>query len=346
MKHWLNELREELQQHDKVVLVTVALIRGSTPREAGAHMIVSDHGFKGTIGGGNLEFKAIDQARDLLSDGDNATLYQDYPLGPALGQCCGGVASLLFETVKATDPWVQQASEGMVTVSSLSGEQTRQVYNSALENVENLLPAKVRVVAGNISEPTELMEEEGYFLERVEDSRIPLYLYGAGHVAHALVSMLVNLPFKVTWIDNRSNIFGTDCPSDVDTKVVENQEDMAYAAPNGAFHLVMTHDHGIDLEITHAVLAENRFGYIGVIGSDTKRARFERRLNARGIDRVVLEKLNSPIGIPEITGKQPGEVALSVAAEMTILYQQIAEEMNETINEADGTVSRMPKQGE
>lgn len=321
MKHWLENVREALAQHEKIVLVTVALIRGSTPREAGAHMIVTPDGFSGTIGGGNLEFRAIDQARDLITDGDDAVLYQDYPLGPALGQCCGGVASLLFETIEANAAWLSFEKSEFVTVSSLEAKIPRQVIDIARDDVANLLPTSVRRAATDMVDTTLLMQEEGYFLEKIEDSRIPLYIYGAGHVAHALVPILAHLPFSITWIDNREEMFDGMQGFDAEIKIVENQETMAAKAPDGAFHLVMTHDHGIDLEITHAVMDENRFGYMGLIGSDTKRVRFERRLKARGIDEAIVDQMISPIGIPEITGKRPGEVALSVAAELTILYQ-------------------------
>ncbi|MDX1737018.1 MAG: xanthine dehydrogenase accessory protein XdhC [Alphaproteobacteria bacterium] len=323
MQHWLDILQQDLKQHDRVVLVTVAYIRGSTPREAGAHMVVSANGISGTIGGGNLEFKAIDQARELLRDNDHAVLYQDYPLGPALGQCCGGVASLIFETVTSDMSWVSDnATEGFVSVLALNGSMGRIVYAPDQQQVDVLIPASVKKQIVEMTETTLLLENEGYFIEKVTDYRIPLYIYGAGHVAHALVPMLAQLPFNITWVDNRADIFKS-ATGGVETLIVSRPEEVPKIAKNNAFHLVMTHDHGIDLEITHAVLQEDRFGYLGLIGSDTKRVRFERRLRARGIDHDHLDRMICPIGIPEITGKSPGEVALSVAAELTILHQEM-----------------------
>ncbi len=328
MKHWLEHLREDLDQHGKVVLVSVALIRGSVPREAGAHMIVSKDGFSGTIGGGNLEFRAIDQARDLLCDGDDAVMHQDYPLGPALGQCCGGVATLLFETVDQDAAWIKSSQDELVTLTSLNGSLPRQILSVSDHMVSDLLPKSVRKHASQMEEPTLLLEGDGYFLEKIQDTNQALYIYGAGHVAHALVPILSQLPFKITWIDNRPEMFKGMKGFNADIQILEKQEKIPKLAPDDAFHLVMTHDHGIDLEVTHAIMLENRFCYLGLIGSDTKRVRFERRLKARGISQAIVDQMISPIGIEEITGKSPGEVALSVAAELTILYQKMAKKIN------------------
>jgi xanthine dehydrogenase accessory factor len=70
-------------------LVTVARARGSTPREAGAWMVVGAEATLGTVGGGQLEYMAIDAARAMLARGDDRQDL-DVPLGPEIGQCCGG----------------------------------------------------------------------------------------------------------------------------------------------------------------------------------------------------------------------------------------------------------------
>src|SRR4051794_30947429 len=82
------------------VLVRIATVRGSTPRESGAAMVVSADSIAGTIGGGHLEFHAIDVARAMLEQG-SASRTMDLELGPLMGQCCGGSLSLSFEPVDA-----------------------------------------------------------------------------------------------------------------------------------------------------------------------------------------------------------------------------------------------------
>jgi xanthine dehydrogenase accessory factor len=80
------------------ILVTVARTEGSVPREVGAWMVVAPAGIDGTVGGGHLEFDAIARARAALAGGQLAQEVR-YPLGPSLGQCCGGVVWLRFERV-------------------------------------------------------------------------------------------------------------------------------------------------------------------------------------------------------------------------------------------------------
>lgn len=84
------------------VRVTVVSARGSTPREAGAQMLVTETGLEGTIGGGALEWQAMAEARRRLADGSGA-VERDVPLGPGLGQCCGGSVRLRFEPADSLD---------------------------------------------------------------------------------------------------------------------------------------------------------------------------------------------------------------------------------------------------
>jgi xanthine dehydrogenase accessory factor len=97
---WVAALADLAGAGRPAVLVTVVRAEGSTPREAGAKMVVAEEGFRGSIGGGHLELKALEIARELLAAGGaGAPLLRDFPLGPSLGQCCGGAATLLFEAV-------------------------------------------------------------------------------------------------------------------------------------------------------------------------------------------------------------------------------------------------------
>ena len=162
-----------------------------------------------------------------------------------------------------------------------------------------------------------------YLVETMEDKRQPLYLFGAGHVGQALVRILEGLPFRITWIDSRADQFPDDTRG-LETLVVEKPEHAVAGAPKGAFYLVMTHDHGQDLEITAAILARGDAAYAGVIGSDTKRARFEKRLKERGINLKEIDNLVCPIGIDGITGKRPVEVALAVAAEVQVTHEALS----------------------
>lgn len=147
--------------------------------------------------------------------------------------------------------------------------------------------------------------------------RFTLQLYGAGHVGRAVVRLLHELPCRVQWIDEREAEFPAEpSPAHVQRLCAEPVEAEVALAPAGAFHLVLTHSHDLDLAITEAVLRRGDFGWLGLIGSRTKRARFVQRLAARGIAPGMLARLVCPIGIPGVEGKEPGVIALAVVAQM------------------------------
>jgi xanthine dehydrogenase accessory factor len=157
-----------------------------------------------------------------------------------------------------------------------------------------------------------------WFIESVERTRTPLFLYGAGHVGRALVSVLSGLPFDVTWIDTSKDRFpsGIREKAGLATLVARDLAAIARTAPAGAFHLVMTYSHPLDLAICHAVLGSGTFAYLGLIGSATKRSRFMKRLRELGHNEGALSRLTCPIGIPNVTGKEPAIIAISVAAQL------------------------------
>jgi xanthine dehydrogenase accessory factor len=245
MAAWLDALAAAERDNQPAVLVTVLAAKGSTPREAGAKMVVSADGLAGTIGGGNLEFQCEAAARNLLASVADGPSTRDFPLGPALGQCCGGHVTVLFEVLRPP--------------------------------------------------------------------RLSIGLFGAGHVGKALIKLLADLPCRVSWIDPRPEALPANLPPNV-TPVRTAQPPQAVAAlPTGSIVLVMTHDHQLDFEIVAAALQRPDLPLVGLIGSDTKRARFLSRLARLGI---ATDRLICPIGLPGIEGKQPAVVAVSVAAQI------------------------------
>ena len=240
------------------VVVEVVAHQGSVPREAGTRMLVSAREVLGTIGGGHLELKAIEQARALLA-GEPAAREQHWPLGPALGQCCGGAVTLRYTPLADSDP-----------------------------------------AAWPRAEP-----------------RFVLQLYGAGHVGRAIVKLLEGIDCRVQWIDERESEFpAAPGAAHVERLCVEPVEAEVRSAPPGAFYLVLTHSHDLDLRITEAILRRGDFGFCGLIGSATKRARFLRRFEARGIAPEAVARLSCPIGVPGIAGKEPEVIAVAVVAQL------------------------------
>ena len=147
--------------------------------------------------------------------------------------------------------------------------------------------------------------------------RFELQLYGAGHVGRAIVNLLASVACRVQWIDERESEFPAQrLPPHIQPVCVEPvQAEVDQAAP-GTFFLVLTHSHDLDMAITQAILARGDFGYLGLIGSQTKRARFEHRLLERGVSPQLLGRMVCPIGVPGIMGKEPEVIAVAVVAQL------------------------------
>ena len=255
-----------LLAREPAVWVTVDATQGSVPRDAGTWMAVFATTVVGTIGGGRVEFEALHEARRLLAGRAATAPVLRYPLGPALGQCCGGVMHLRFEPVTLADA-------------------------DALR-------------------------------QRGAAARAPVALFGGGHVGHALVEVLARLPFAVTWIDSRDGIFPAQLPPQVSCE----HSDPVHGAVDGlaprSAVLVMSFSHAEDLDIVAQCLRRQRragdLARIGLIGSATKWATFRHRLQERGFSADELARVDCPIGLPGIAGKEPEVIAVAVAAQLLL----------------------------
>lgn len=250
--NWINALAQLEQDGTPAVMITVVDEKGSTPRNAGAKMVVSGDAQFDTIGGGHLEYKAIKICRQLLEEGHSQPRLERFSLGASLGQCCGGATTLLFE------------------------------------------PLGTNIVQ--------------------------IALFGAGHVGRALAPILASLPCRVRWIDSRDEEFPETLPEGVEKVVNEFPVDEIAEMPTNSYFIVMTHNHQLDQELTEAILKRDDFDYYGLIGSHTKRKKFEHRLKAKGFSDAQLERMTCPMGIAEVKGKLPAEIAVSVAGEVIAKY--------------------------
>jgi len=147
--------------------------------------------------------------------------------------------------------------------------------------------------------------------------RFTLQLYGAGHVGRAIVELLAGVPCRVQWIDERESEFPAGpLPPHIERVCVEPVEAEVETAAAGTYFLVLTHSHELDLRIVQAVLKRADFGFFGLIGSKSKRARFEARLRERGFDQALLDRMVCPIGLPGIDGKEPEVIAIAAVAQL------------------------------
>lgn len=281
-----------------VARVVVAATQGSVPREAGASMIVTATAVSGTIGGGALEWEAVARARACLAEARDDV--RRVPLGPGLGQCCGGAVTLLTET------WTRGrlgTLQGDVAARPLPGRggdapmAVRRILAAARNGGAAPLPGIV----------------EGWMVEPVSRATRAVWIYGAGHVGRALAGVLAPLPgVSVTLVDDAPARFPDALPDGVTPLVAANPADAVVHAPGDATHLVLTYSHALDLEICHRVLSRD-FGHLGLIGSATKRARFRSRLAGLGHAARQIDRMACPIGDPAL-GKHPQAIAVSVAA--------------------------------
>jgi len=294
------QLSEFIARHGAAALISVHEVKGSAPREVGAHMVVRPDGaFHGTIGGGQLEFLMLDIARGMLKQGRGPARIVDQALGPDLGQCCGGRVKILIETFDRRD---------LDDIAPLV----------AAEDKGGLFDVECRMEAGRVRRELGSQADTGPSTEWREthgEDRTPVLLFGAGHVGRALVLALAPLPFAVRWLDDREDAFPSHVPANASAVRMKSPEaEIAEARPE-SFILVMTHDHPLDMAITAAALRRG-FPYVGLIGSATKRARFEKRFRELGLSQERIASLVCPIGIPGITDKDPAAIAASVAAQL------------------------------
>jgi xanthine dehydrogenase accessory factor len=322
-------LRDLLRRGEACALVTVADARGSTPRELGTRMLVTRERLFGTIGGGRLEHDAMRQARALLAAGGRHAL-EEVPLGPALGQCCGGHATVLIEAADedALD-WLEPLEAGHAGVlASRLDTPARKLLDDAA------MPAALREAAREVLETAKarrvrLSAGEDWLIEPLASDLPQVVLFGAGHVGRALAHALAPLPCRVRWIDGRQELFAEPVPDGVEVVLTDHPHDQVALAADGAFYLVMTHSHDLDCEICEGVLRRGDFAFLGLIGSATKRARFEKRWRAHGVVEDRIARLVCPIGLPDIAGKDPAVIAASTAAQLLVAFEERAAAMPE-----------------
>lgn len=306
---WLAAALECIAAGDKAVLVTVAEAKGSTPRESGAKMLVREHDIVGSVGGGQLELLAIDEARRMIADKAVRPGLMRYSLGPDLGQCCGGAVRLLLEPLGKTDRrWLTQWQSQAASADA-------RLLTTASDGAKNWVDADGGADGARIVEDGKRWRVS----EAVRRRSRPVWLFGAGHVGRALAKVLSELPFEIVWLDSRFDGFPAEIPAGVGHVVAPRLAEAVEDAPAGALFLVLTHSHQLDLDICDRVLARGDFAFLGLIGSATKKARFLSALKGRGHAQTALERLVCPIGLAQIPGKQPMAIAVATAAQLLAL---------------------------
>ena len=249
---------------NNIILATIIKAKGSVPRNENVSMAISSSKQYGTIGGGELEYQVIKESNDLLNNLDCNQKIIELPLGPTLGQCCGGFVKIQL---------------------------------SKFKNGKNLL-----------------LKHD--LKEQIINQNQNLYIFGAGHVANALLSKLDGVGFNIFVIDSRENFISKINTDYVFPILAKDHTIIIKNAPSKSYYLVLTHSHQLDLSICDSILKKNNFTFIGLIGSKTKKIRFKKRLIEIGHDENSIDKIECPIGIRSIEGKEPDVIAISIIARL------------------------------
>lgn len=265
------ELTTFFATNPDAIVCELTAVRGSSPREQGTFMLVGPADLFGTIGGGALEYMVIDHARRLIASG-RAEAAMDVPLGPEIGQCCGGRVEVSLRHVDAA--------------------------------------IRKRLAA----------------LVMAEDAALPhVFVFGAGHVGRALAQILALLPVRLEVIDTRRDELDL-LPRSIASRAVAMPEAVVRTAPRGSSYVILTHDHALDFLIAQEALARTDAPYVGMVGSQTKRARFSSWFKAEGGDAKLLDRLVLPIGQQGLGDKRPEVIAALAAAEIMVhIVQREAE---------------------
>ena len=367
MQEWLTSLSNLKNKQEDCVLVTVAHTAGSAPRESGTKMIVTAGSVYGTIGGGNLEHTAIQTARSFLLEtlaSNNNVFFELYALGPMLEQCCGGAVFLHYECVHAENSeWMRPLTElAEHAVTSIVVTHGGRQDSSGIEGGK-LIVTEFET-AGSIGELDEyaigharrllcegdeglqsslhsLSEakgslpdiEDALFFDVLKPCDFNIALFGAGHVGKAVVDVLEkSVDCKITWVDSRAELFPTLVPENVTVLHSSMPTSFVHELPANCYYLVMTHSHELDQALCEAILTRDDFRFLGLIGSETKKRRFHKRLLEKGFSEQALKGLTCPIGVDGIHSKEPGSIAVSLVAQLLQLY-----ELNKNVRDVSPT---------
>jgi xanthine dehydrogenase accessory factor len=318
VSEWIARALAAVTRGETLAMATIVGAQGSTPREIGARMLVWPDRFTGTVGGGSLERQALDQARKLLAQDARRHALQDYPLGPLLGQCCGGRVRLLVERLDADSRgWLDAAQQA---------RQAREPFRLQADIEGSGLQRSVQSAAGDDpadNSPRIPIPEVRRLSELMQPAKPKLVIFGAGHVGQAVARAFAPLPFDFEWLASREDLRPEAGGTRAEILSEDELEACIEAAPAGALFAIFTHSHDLDYRLTKAVLAKGDYGYLGLIGSRTKRARFDRRLRDEGYGDADLARLTCPIGIASLKSKAPAVIAVALAAELLQLTENL-----------------------
>ena len=274
------KLHKNINFNSALVKAKVMNALGSTPNKINDFMLIAENDIFGTIGGGTLEFQVINEAKKLLINNNKENSLK-IPLGPGIGQCCGG-----FVEIKLT---------------------AHSNFKNAIKN--------------------EIFDES---------NKLDLYIFGAGHIGQSLITKTKFLNFNTYLIDSRESFLKQNNLKHVNYLLSSRPWEIVNHLNKKSMYVIVTHSHDFDFKIANEILKINNFYYLGLIGSDTKRNKFYKRLEKLGHKKQLINQLECPIGASIGKSKDPEEISFSILAriiEFKNSYNKDIKKLKRQVNE-------------
>jgi len=288
--NWIEAISSLNSQAQGYVLVTVLETKGSSPRDTGTKMVVSVDKCFDTIGGGALEYQAIEIARKLLAPSPE-------------GEGRGEGKDVNNSSVLSLSPHYSSSHPSPLPKERGLKTQYTHTFN---------LGKDLKQCCGGVVT---------VFFEVFPASNFNIVIFGAGHIARSLVTILGDIDCRVKWFDSRPEIFPEKSTSNIEQSVMSQPEIAVDSCLKNSYFLVMTHDHALDQQLCEAILSRKDSCYCGLIGSATKGLKFRQRLLKKNFTQEELKSLTCPAGLTALKSKKPAEIAVSLVAELLQLQQ-------------------------
>ena len=248
------KLHKNINFNSTLIKAKVMNALGSTPNKIDDFMLIADNEIFGTIGGGTLEFQVINESKKLLINNKKENILK-IPLGPGIGQCCGG-----FD----------------------------------------------------------------------ESDKLDLYIFGAGHIGQSLITKTKFLNFNTFLIDSRESFLKQNNLSHINYLLSTKPWEIVNHLNKKSMYVIVTHSHDFDFKIVNEILKINNFSYLGLIGSNTKRKKFYKRLEHLGHKKQLINQLECPIGSSIGKSKDPEEISFSILARIIEFKNSYKEDIKNT----------------
>lgn len=298
MEKILRRMQSHLCRGEDCMLVTVLSRQGSAPRDVGAALLVNSKGSaEGTIGGGAIEAAAIRHAEMCLAQ--HCSAVRSYDLTGDVSMSCGGAVTLLFQYADEPLPLPEAGACGWLMID--------------VEPDGRQWSARFRPEAIN---PCGRTHFEGHTLFCPIGQAMRVWVFGAGHVAQALVPLLDRLDFRCVVLDDRAEYASTEHFPAAEFVHTVDLEQLSLNMSETDAACIMTRGHQSDYAVLRQVLHTNA-GYIGLMGSSRKVAEIEARLRKEGFSREQIERVHMPIGT-DISADTLMEIAVSIAGELIL----------------------------